>query len=119
MHEAVIVISTKLEINYMNTEAEKVFGSINIAGKRSLSNLFKNFSDDDFENFTKTLSTRPSNILSDLQSVGSDGQPLYFRAQVTKLVDDNLSEGYLLAITDITELKVLTENSVAGARRVL
>lgn len=109
MHESVIVVNTKLEISYMNTEAEKIFGSIKIHGSRALTNLFKNLSDEDFINFTNSLSTRPSNILSDLQAHDRSGKPQHFKAQVTKLVDDSLSEGYLLAITDITELRVSYE----------
>ena len=104
MRESVVVINSGLQIEYMNIEAEKVFGHLKGDHERTLPDLLRGMDAEDLDHFVQKLKHQPAHSLENLQTTNHLGEKIYLRAQVTKLKDDALTEGYLLAITDVTEL---------------
>ncbi|HEX8181994.1 MAG TPA: ATP-binding protein [Candidatus Saccharimonadales bacterium] len=103
MHEAVIATNDQSEIEYMNAEAEKIFGRQTT--RPIIFRLFDQFDNDGFDANIIKLQQGETYTLDNLTVTDQESKKVYMQAQVSKLHSDSLIEGYLFVLSDVTELK--------------
>jgi PAS domain S-box-containing protein len=120
MNEAVIGVTADFRLSYVNSGAERLFGRAahdltNISIQDVLADAWT--SDQLRQKIFFPLSSQEFYTIDSVRFIDSSGKPIVTKLSVSRIGNDNQASGYLLVITDISDLaksKALIEQEVVN-----
>lgn len=104
MHESVIVTNTQLEIEFINNEAERLLGaSTNTVAHKLLESYFDRPLSINLQKTANDMETTRQ-VIRGLTITRPGQETTFIRISISKVIENQKTQGYIFVITDITEL---------------
>lgn len=104
MRESVVVTNNSLEIEYLNSDGEALLGGKIADISRKVFDTLLDKSEINLRDQLSSFKDNDSLILEGFTLSRPNKEKLYLRISVGKIIENDVVEGFVFAITDITEL---------------